>query len=76
MHKPVVTEQVLEVVGAALAHGSASRTDLLTAAVAARAPTPVIEVLLGLPERSYHDLDQIEHEIAGARMNSTREWAS
>ena len=67
MHKPVVTEQVLEVVGAALAHGSATRTDLLTAAVTARASTPVIEVLLGLPERSYQDLDQIQHEIAEPR---------
>jgi hypothetical protein len=67
MHKPVVAKQVLELAGAALAHGSATRTDLLTAAVTARAPTPVIEVLLGLPERNYHDLDQIVHEIAAPR---------
>ncbi len=76
MHKPVVAEQVLEVAGAALAHGSATRTDLLTAAVTARASTPVIEVLLGLPERSYHDLDQIEYEIAGPRVSVTRGRAS
>jgi hypothetical protein len=76
MHQPLVAKQVLEVAGAALAHGSATRTDLLTAAVTARAPTPVIEVLLGLPERSYHDLEQIEQEIAGPRVISTRERAS
>jgi hypothetical protein len=67
MHKPVVAEQVLEVAGAALAHGSATRTELLAAAVTARASTPVIEVLLGLPERSYHHLDEIEHDIAESR---------
>jgi hypothetical protein len=35
--------------------------------VTARASTPVIEVLLGLPERSYHHLDEIEHDIAESR---------
>jgi len=31
----------------------------------------VIEVLLGLPERTYHDLDQIAHEIDIPRLRST-----
>ncbi len=41
------------ILSAAFALGSATRTDLLTAAVSARAPTSVIEDLLRLPERHY-----------------------
>ena len=43
--------QVSDVVAAALVSGPVSRTDLLAAAVAARAPTEVRESFLRLPER-------------------------
>jgi len=72
MHKPVVAEQVLEVAGAALAHGSATRTELLTAAVTARASTPVIEVLLGLPELGHDGEAQGEGEHTGERLGAGR----
>ena len=48
-----------EVLAPALAFGSANRNDLLSAAVAARAPTRVIQELLELPERNYHDIDDV-----------------
>lgn len=51
--------QVSDVVAAALVSGPVSRTDLLAAAVAARAPTEVLESFLRLPERYYHDADEL-----------------
>lgn len=48
-----------EVLAPALAFGSATRNDLLSAAVTARAPTPVIQALLELPEGSYRDIDDV-----------------
>lgn len=48
-----------EVLAPALAFGSANRNDLLSAAVSARAPTPVIQALLELPEGTYHDIDDV-----------------
>jgi hypothetical protein len=57
-------DQVLEIAGLALAHGSATRTDLLAAAVTARAPTRVMELLLDLPERCFHNHDEILDEIS------------
>jgi len=52
-------QQVNDVVAAALISGSATRTDLLAAAVAARAPTEVLESFLRLPEGCYHDADEL-----------------
>jgi hypothetical protein len=51
--------QVSDVVEAALVSGPVSRTDLFAAAVAARAPTEVLESFLRLPERCYHDADEL-----------------
>jgi hypothetical protein len=48
-----------QVLAPALAFGSANRNDLLSAAVSARAPTPVIQALLELPERNYSDIDDV-----------------
>ncbi len=54
-----VSDRLVEVVGPTLAQGPATRTDLLTAAVSARAPTPVIQALLELPERRYRDIGDV-----------------
>ncbi len=54
-----IGRQVADVVTPALAHGSATRSDLLEAAVSARAPSTVIQALLELPERRYHDVDDV-----------------
>ncbi len=62
MTEEEITHQLVAVVAPTLAHGSATRSDLLTAAVSARAPTPVIQALLELPERRYRDIaDVIPH---------------
>jgi hypothetical protein len=51
--------QVTDVATAAMTAGPASRTDLLAAAVAARASTSVLETILRLPERCYRDVDEL-----------------
>lgn len=60
-----IGEQLVEVVRPALAQGSATRSDLLAAAVSARAPTTVIQALLELPERRYHDIDDVVPHLPG-----------
>jgi Protein of unknown function (DUF2795) len=55
--------KVGDVVAAALISGPASRTDLLAAAVAARAPTEVLESILRLPERCYRDADDLRSAL-------------
>lgn len=55
--------QVSDVVAAVLVSGPATRTELLAAAVAARAPTEVLESFLRLPERSYHDADELRSAL-------------
>jgi len=59
-----ISDQMAEVLGPALALGSATRTDLLAAAVTARTPTPVIQILLALPERCYHNIDDVRTVLA------------
>ena len=66
MNDPAAGEQLTQIVGAAFAFGPAGRTDLLAAAVAARAPISVIDTLLRLPERSYHDIDDIRSALTAA----------
>jgi len=58
-----IVDQTAEILGPALALGPATRTDLLAAAVSARAPTPVIQVLLALPERCY-DIEDVRTVLA------------
>lgn len=52
--------QVSDVIAVAMFSGPATRTELLAAAVAVRAPTDVLESFLRLPERCYHDLDELQ----------------
>ena len=59
--------QVSDVVAAALLSGPATRTDLLAAAVAARAPTEVLESFLRLTERCYHDVDDLRSALAAGQ---------
>ena len=63
--------QVNDVVAAVLTSGPATRTDLLAAAVAARAPTEVLESFLRLPERCYHDEEELRDALdAGQSFSS------
>lgn len=55
------------VIAAAFTIGSATRTDLLTAAVTAHAPTNVIEELLRLPERCYRSPAEVSALLADPR---------
>ena len=66
MNDPAGGEQLAQIVGAAFAFGPAAKTDLLATAVAARAPISVIDTLLRLPERSYHDIDDIRSALTAA----------
>jgi hypothetical protein len=59
MTEPEIGQQLVQVVGPALAQGSATRSDLLAAAVSARAPSTVIQALLELPEGRFHDIDDV-----------------
>ncbi len=54
------------VVGPTFARGSATRSDLLVAAVSARAPTAVIQTLLELPERRFHAIEDVLSRPGGA----------
>lgn len=56
-------DQVVESVSAAFLVRPVTREDLLTAAVAAHAPTPVLEALLRLPERRYHDVVELRGQL-------------
>jgi hypothetical protein len=40
-----------------------TRTDLLAAAVAAHAPSPVFDALLRLPERRYYDVFDLQGQL-------------
>ena len=55
------------VITSALTLGSATRTDLLTAAVTAHAPTTIIEELLRLPERRYRSPAEVSALLADLR---------
>lgn len=55
--------QVSDVVAAAMFSGPATRTELLAAAVAVRAPTQVLESFLRLPEQCYHDADELQSAL-------------
>lgn len=56
-----------DVIAAALTLGSATRTDLLTAAVTAHAPSTVIDKLLRLPERRYRSPSEVSAILADPR---------
>lgn len=47
----------------AFRYGATTRTELLTAAVAADASTDVIQALLTLPARRYHDIDEVRGQL-------------
>lgn len=53
-----------DTISAAFAHGPASRNDLLTAAVAGRASTTVIEEILRLPDRQFDSPVEISAHLA------------
>lgn len=59
----VTGDQVLRMVAAAFSTGPVSRTELLATAVAAQAPTPVLDALLRLPERPYHDVFDLRGQM-------------
>lgn len=59
-------DQVVEVVSMAFRVRPVTRADLLTAAVAAYAPTPVLDALLQLPERRYHDIVELRGQLLAA----------
>ena len=59
----VTGDQVLRVVAAAFSMAPVSRTELLAAAVEAHAPTPVLDALLRLPERRYHDVFDLRGQL-------------
>jgi hypothetical protein len=54
---------VMRMAGAVFGSGSMTRGDLLEAAVAARGPASVIEVLLRLPDRRYNDLYDLRAQL-------------
>lgn len=56
-------DQVVEAVSAAFRIRPVTRGDLLTAAVAAHAPTPVLDALLRLPERRYHSVIELRGQL-------------
>jgi len=56
-------DQVVEVVSAAFCVRPVTRADLLTAAVTAQAPTAVLDALLRLPERRYHDVVELRGQL-------------
>ena len=56
-------DQVVEAVSAAFCVRPVTRADLLTAAVAAHAPTPVLDALLRLPERRYHSVIELRGQL-------------
>lgn len=58
--------QVVEAVSVAFWVRPVTRADLLTAAVAAHAPTPVLDALLQLPERRYHDIVELRGQLLAA----------
>lgn len=53
-----------EATAAAFSFGSATRAELLTAAVAARAPGCILEELLSLPDRSYRNAAELSYCLA------------
>ncbi len=55
------------IIRGAFALGSATRTDLLTAAVTAHAPTSAIEDLLRLPERRYRSPAEVSALLTDAK---------
>lgn len=59
----VTGDQVLRVVAVAFSMGPVSRTELLASAVAAHAPTPVLDALLRIPERRYHDVYDLRGQL-------------
>jgi hypothetical protein len=59
----VTGDQVLRVVAEAFSMGPVSRTELLATAVAAHAPTAVLDALLRLPERLYHDVYDLRGQL-------------
>lgn len=67
MNAPTIDQDLATIANIAFAHGSATRTDLLTAAVTARAPSSVIDTILGLPECCYRDIDHLRSVVNGAR---------
>lgn len=56
-------DDVLTVVSAAFSAGPVTRTELLAAAVAQRAPTFVLDALLRLPERTYTDVFDLRSQF-------------
>lgn len=59
-------DQVVRIVAQAFCVGPATRTDLLVAAVAARAPSSVFEALLRLPERRYYDHSDLRGQFVSS----------
>lgn len=58
---------VAQATAAAFRFGSASKSELLTAAVAARAGSAVLEQLLRLPEGRYFSASQLSRHLAESR---------
>lgn len=56
-------DQVARLVSRAFCVGPVTRSDLLAAAVAAHAPSPVFDALLRLPERRYYDLFDLRGQL-------------
>ena len=59
----VFGDQVARLVARAFCSGPVTRTDLLAAAVAAHAPSPVFDALLRLPERRYYDVFDLQGQL-------------
>ncbi|ACV76820.1 DUF2795 domain-containing protein [Nakamurella multipartita] len=59
-------DQVVDAVSMAFCMRPVTRADLLTAAVAAHAPTPVFDALLQLPERRYYDIVELRGQLRAA----------
>lgn len=60
------TDQVIDAVSVAFRVRPVTRGDLLTAAVAAHSPTPVLNALLQLPERRYHHIVELRGQLLAA----------
>lgn len=59
-------DQVVDAVSVAFRVRPVTRADLLTAAVAAHAATPVLDALLRLPERRYHNIVELRGQLLAA----------